>query len=103
MSFVQDGPNPIETVADVTNSTISGFKFDAIAITHGLNCAPEPFGVPSPFSYGVRAAFVLLGVLAMVWPAMTPRFGIVVVSTILIVVQTRLPYFQPVQRVSESE
>jgi len=75
----------------------------AITITHGLNCAPEPFGVPSPFSYGVRAAFVVLGILAMVWPAMTPRVGIVVVSTILIVVQTRLPYFQPVQRVPEGE
>jgi TRAP-type uncharacterized transport system fused permease subunit len=75
----------------------------AITITHGLNCAPKPFGVPSPISYGVRAVFVVLGVLAMVWPAMTPRVGIVVVSTILIVVQTRLPYFQPVSRVPEGE
>lgn len=74
----------------------------AITVTHGLNCASKPFGVPSPFSYGVRALFVLLGTLAMVWPSMLPRLGVVVVSIVLIVVQTRLPYFQPVEGVPRS-
>ena len=47
----------------------------AIAVTHGLNCASEPFGVSSPLSYGVRAFYVALGVFAMVWSVLTPSWG----------------------------
>lgn len=75
----------------------------AVTITHGLNCAPKPFGIPSPFSYGVRAIFVLLGTLAMVWPAMAPRIGIVVASVVLILAQTQLPRFRSVEPVSRSD
>lgn len=59
----------------------------AIAITHGLNCAPRPFGISSPLSYGVRAIYFALGTLAMVWPALMLRIGIVLVAMILIAVQ----------------
>lgn len=76
--------------------------FGAITVTHGLNCASKPFGISSPFSYGVRGGFVLLGTLAMVWPTMLPRIGVVVVSIVLMLVQTRLPYFQPVEGVPQS-
>jgi len=62
----------------------------AVAITHGLNCAPQPFGVPSPLSYGARAAYVALGVAAMVWPTMMPRIGAVAVALVLIALQTQV-------------
>jgi TRAP transporter 4TM/12TM fusion protein len=75
----------------------------AITITHGLNCAPKPFGVPSPASYVVRAIFVALGALAMVWPTMGPRIAIVGVSVALILAQTQLPYFQSPEPVSRSD
>lgn len=75
----------------------------AVTITHGLNCAPEPFGVPSPASYGVRAVFVTLGTLAMVWPTMAPRIAVVGVSVVLILAQTQLPYFQSPDPVSGSD
>lgn len=75
----------------------------AVTITHGLNCAPEPFGVPSPASYGVRAVFVTLGTLAMVWPTMAPRIAVVGVSVLLILAQTQLPYFQSPEPVSGSD
>lgn len=60
----------------------------AIAITHGLNCAPRPFGVPTPFSYGVRLLYVALGVFSMVYPALVPRVGALLVATILFSAQT---------------
>ncbi|MDS0475223.1 TRAP transporter fused permease subunit [Natrinema sp. 1APR25-10V2] len=62
----------------------------AVAITHGLNCAPRPFGVPSPLSYGVRAAYVALGVVAMVWPSLTPRLGAVAAAILFIALQTQV-------------
>ncbi|WP_226480480.1 TRAP transporter permease [Natrinema amylolyticum] len=63
----------------------------AIAITHGLNCAPRPFGIPSPVDYGARAMYVALGVFAMVWPTLLPRLGAVLVAMILIALQTVVP------------
>lgn len=75
----------------------------AVAITHGLNCAAEPFGVPSPLSYAVRAVYLALGVFAMVWPATLPRVGAVVVALVLIAAQTRMPRFNDVGAVPEAE
>jgi TRAP transporter 4TM/12TM fusion protein len=75
----------------------------AIAITHGLNCASEPFGVSSPLSYGVRAFYVALGVFAMVWPVLIPRLGVVVVTLVLIAAQTQMPRFQNVGAVADRE
>lgn len=75
----------------------------AVTITHGLNCAPEPFGVPSPASYAVRALFVTLGTLAMVWPTMAPRIAVVGASVLLILAQTQLPYFRSPDPVSGSD
>jgi TRAP transporter 4TM/12TM fusion protein len=65
----------------------------AIAITHGLNTAPRPFGIPSPLSYGVRGVYVALGVFAMVWPVTSHRVGVVIVTLALIAAQTRMPRF----------
>ncbi|WP_254761899.1 TRAP transporter permease [Natrinema marinum] len=62
----------------------------AVAITHGLNCAPDPFGISSPLSYGVRAVYVALGVVAMVWPSLLPRLGVVAVALVLIALQTQV-------------
>ena len=75
----------------------------AIVITHGLNCASEPFGVFSPLSYGVRAFYVALGVFAMVWPVLIPRLGVVVVTLVLIAAQTQMPRFQNVGAVADRE
>jgi TRAP transporter 4TM/12TM fusion protein len=68
----------------------------AVAITHGLNCAPKPFGIPSPLSYGARGLYVALGIFAMVWPATVPRIGAAVVALILIAAQTGLPRFREI-------
>ena len=89
---------------DVT-TVISGVVvlLGAVSIIHGLNCAPKPFNVPSPLSYGVRAFFVVLGTLAMVWPTMMPRVGVVAVAMALIVIQTQLPRFQAVRAVPEGD
>ena len=65
----------------------------AIAITHGLNCASRPFGIPSPLSYAVRALYVGLGIFAMVWPATLPRIGAVVVALVLMAAQIWMPRF----------
>jgi len=65
--------------------------FGAISITHGLNCASRPFGVPSPIGYVPRGIYVALGVLAMVWPGTMLRVGAVLIAAILFVVQARLP------------
>jgi hypothetical protein len=46
---------------------------------------------------------VLLGTLAMVWPGMAPRIGVVVASVVLILAQTQLPRFRSVERVSGSD
>ena len=75
----------------------------AIAITHGLNCAPRPFGIPSPLSYAARAVFVALGVFAMVWPATVPRVGAALVAMGLLTVQTQLPWFSGAGAVAEAE
>lgn len=75
----------------------------AVAITHGLNCAPQPFGFSSPLSYSVRGSYVVLGVLAMTWPDLLPRVGVVLISMILLVTQTRMPRFSDVGTVSEAE
>jgi len=77
--------------------------FGAIAITHGLNCDSEPFGVPSPLSYGVRGLYVALGIFAMVWPATVPRVGAAVVALVLIAAQTRMPRFRDVGAVAEQK
>ncbi len=68
----------------------------AVAITHGLNCAPKPFGIPSPLSYGARGLYVALGIFAMVWPATVPRIGAAVVALVLIAAQTGLPRFREI-------
>ena len=65
--------------------------FGAISITHGLNCASRPFGVPSPIGYVPRGIYVALGTLAMVWPGTMLRVGAVLIAAILFVVQARLP------------
>jgi TRAP transporter 4TM/12TM fusion protein len=65
--------------------------FGAICITHGLNCASRPFGVPSPIGYVPRGIYVALGTLAMVWPGTMLRVGAVLIAAILFVVQARLP------------
>ncbi|WP_247010656.1 TRAP transporter permease [Halorientalis litorea] len=87
------------------NTVISGavVLLGAVAITHGLNCAPRPFNVPSPFSYGVRGFFVALGTLAMVWPTMMPRVGVVALAMALILIQTQVPRFQAVRAVPEGD
>ena len=77
--------------------------FGAVAITHGLNCAPKPFGIPSPLSYGARGLYVALGVFAMVWPATVPRIGAVVVALVLIAAQTGLPRFSEVGATADRE
>ena len=68
----------------------------AVTITHGLNCAPRPFGIPSPLSYAARAVYVALGVLAMVWPMTMPRVGAVTIAVLLIAAQTQMPRFRNV-------
>ena len=75
----------------------------AVAITHGLNCAPRPFNVPSPLSYGVRGVYVALGVFAMVWPATVPRIGAVLVALVLMAAQTWMPRFADVGVVAERD
>ncbi|WP_254763276.1 TRAP transporter permease [Natrinema marinum] len=75
----------------------------AVAITHGLNCAPRPFGIPSPLSYGARAAYVSLGVFAMVWPATMPRIAAVTVALVLIALQTQVTRDTGFGPVAESE
>ena len=75
----------------------------AVAITHGLNCASRPFGVPSPLSYGVRAVYVALGIFAMVWPGTLPRIGAVVVALVLVAAQTWMPRFSGAGVVAEKE
>ena len=75
----------------------------AIAITHGLNCASRPFGIPSPLSYGARAVFMTLGVFAMVWPATVPRVCTALVAMGLIPIQTQLPRFSGASAVAEAE
>ncbi|WP_408957223.1 TRAP transporter permease [Natrinema sp. 74] len=62
----------------------------AVAITHGLNCAPRPFGIPSPLSYGVRTMYVALGVAAMVWPSLLPRVGAVAAAMLFVALQTQV-------------
>lgn len=63
----------------------------AVAITHGLNCAPDPFGIESPLSYAVRAVYVGLGVFAMVWPDPMPRVAASAIVVVLVTAQTWLP------------
>ena len=75
----------------------------AIAITHGLNCASRPFGIPSPLSYGVRAIYFALGTLAMVWPALMPRVGMVLAAMILIAIQKWIVPFGDVRPVPEGK
>ncbi|PSP76723.1 C4-dicarboxylate ABC transporter permease [Halobacteriales archaeon QS_3_64_16] len=65
--------------------------FGAISITHGLNCASRPFGIPSPIGYVPRGIYAALGALAMVWPGTMLRVGAVLIAAILFVVQVRLP------------
>ncbi len=88
--------NPEIVTGGLTGMTVlSGVivLFGAISIIHGLNCAARPFGVKPPLSYGVRAGYVALGTLAMVWPSLGPRIGIVAVAMALIVAQTQLSRF----------
>ncbi len=75
--------------------------FGAVAITHGLNCAARPFGLPSPVSYGVRAVYVALGVVAMVYPGTMVRAGAVVVAAVLFAVQRWMPQVQQSSLVTE--
>lgn len=83
--------NPEIVMGGLTLMTIgSGLivLLGAVAIIHGLNCASRPFGIPSPFSYGVRALYVGLGVFAMVWPMLMPRIVAVLIAIAPIVLQT---------------
>jgi len=75
----------------------------AISITHGLNCAPRPFGISSPLSYGVRAVYFILGTLAMVWPTMIPRVGAVLIAVGLFAIQTWMPKRADIGAVVDSE
>ena len=75
----------------------------AVAIIHGLNCPPRPFNISQPFSYGVRAVYVVLGGLAMVYPTLVPRIGIILVAAILFAIQTRMPRFTDVGAATESD
>jgi TRAP transporter 4TM/12TM fusion protein len=77
--------------------------FGAVAITHGLNCAPRPFGIPSPLGYGARGFYVALGVFAMVWPSLLPRIGAVILTLVLIMTQTQMPRFRDIGPVPEQE
>ncbi|ELY83411.1 TRAP transporter permease [Natrinema gari] len=77
--------------------------FGAVAITHGLNCAPRPFGISSPLSYGVRAVYVTLGVVAMVWPALLPRVGAVAATILFIALQTQMAGTTNIGHVAESD
>ncbi|MFB6169831.1 MAG: TRAP transporter permease [Haloarculaceae archaeon] len=88
--------NPEIVTGGLTGMTVvSGLivLLGAVSIIHGLNCAPRPFGIGSPASYLVRAIYVGLGMLAMVWPGLGVRIGVVVAAMALIAVQTRLPRF----------
>ena len=64
----------------------------AVLITHGLNCAPRPFNVTPSLAYGVRAVYVGLGGVAMVFPTLAPRAGAVSVGVLLIAAQTWLQW-----------
>ncbi|OLZ39422.1 C4-dicarboxylate ABC transporter permease [Natrinema saccharevitans] len=77
--------------------------FGAIAITHGLNCAPRPFGISSPLSYGVRAVYVALGVAAMVWPGLLPRVGAVAAAILFIALQTQMAETTNIGHVAEGD
>ena len=98
--------NPEIVTGGLTFQTIlSGFivLLGAIAITHGLNCASRPFDISSPLSYGVRAVYFTLGTLAMVWPALMPRVGMVLAAMILIAIQKWVSPFGDVGPVPEGK
>ncbi|MFC7198676.1 TRAP transporter permease [Halospeciosus flavus] len=98
--------NPEIVTGGITGLTLlSGFVvlLGAISITHGLNCAARPFGLPSPAGYAARAVYVVLGVVAMIWPTMLPRVAAIAVAVCLFVVQSRLPNVADVGAVPEGE
>lgn len=98
--------NPeIVTSGFSSHSLLSGVivLFGATTITHGLNCESRPFGIQSPLSYGVRVIYFVLGALAMVWPTMMPRVGIVLSAMLLIITQKWLFPFNNIRPAPESK
>jgi len=98
--------NPEIVTGGLTLATVSSgliLLLGAVAIIHGLNCAPRPFDISAPLSYGIRAVYVVLGVVAMVWPSLTPRIGAAAAAILFIVVQSRIAETPNVGYVAEGD